>query len=80
MKACVNGHLLTPDNTYVRPGRGYNDCKECIRVRNKARKRGNMQANVPLDVIRLRRMLGIPDDGPTEEMRRRWHLQEMAGA
>lgn len=33
---CVNGHELTPDNTYIKPrkrGEGTRDCRTCIRAR-----------------------------------------------
>lgn len=32
---CVNGHPYTPENTYLRPGKGHGrrDCRTCIRER-----------------------------------------------
>lgn len=30
---CVRGHEFTPDNTYIRPGRGGRRCKTCDRAR-----------------------------------------------
>lgn len=32
---CRHGHLLTPENTYVRPS-GFRECRECVRIRTNA--------------------------------------------
>ena len=34
---CQRGHEFTPENTYVRPGRGTRSCKACARERDRGR-------------------------------------------
>lgn len=35
---CKSGHEYTPENTYIRPGRGGKDCMECRRERDRKRR------------------------------------------
>ncbi|WP_435070435.1 hypothetical protein [Amycolatopsis thermoflava] len=42
---------------------------------------GVRQARIPNERIRhLRALVGLPEDGPTDEMRRRWIAEEAADA
>lgn len=36
---CIHGHLYTPENTYVDPTKKTIRCRECARIRERARKR-----------------------------------------
>lgn len=45
---CTQGHEFTPENTYIRPGRGGRDCRECRReaIRKGHKARAKMQVGV----------------------------------
>lgn len=43
--ACRNGHVFTPENTYLRPDGGGRQCRTCIRQRTiRRRKKGRAAA------------------------------------
>lgn len=50
-------------------------CRDTSRTDRRARDRA-IKAKPPLNVVRLRRMVGVPDEGPTKEMVARWKEQE----
>ncbi|MGH3095488.1 MAG: hypothetical protein ACRDMV_05745 [Streptosporangiales bacterium] len=51
----------------------------CVKHHGRLRATGDPLGKGPLplgECIRLRRLVGLPDDGPTDEHRRRWNTQE----